>query len=176
MSERESVGDRFVALAAAVVALVLAAGCQPPAAWMPGDAPLAMYVPDDDVWAVMAHACEVWAMTGLTCRRAPYDEDVAVRVDVGPPDRPEKATGQTRWRVETDRDLSLRWAYHVTLRPDYPDHRPTAPHEVGHLLGLWDHLPEEGTLMYRNSQSDVPTDVDLAALAEVWGVAPWEEP
>ena len=172
MNERESVGIRLGCVA--VFALVLAA-CEPPPAWMPGDPPLALYVPDDGAWAAMAEACEIWSMTGLVCRRASYEDDVAVRVAIAAPENP-AAAGQTTWRVETARDMSLRWSYHVTLRPDFREYPSTAPHELGHLLGLWDHLEEEGTLMHRNSHSDVPTDADLDALSAVWGVAPWEDP
>ena len=174
MSERESVGMRLVAAAASAAAFVVALGaCEPGPVWMPGDEPLAMYVPDDRAWEAMAVGCEAWAMTGLTCRRASYREDVAVRVRIGATDRPWVAVGQTEWRPETARDMSVRWGFFVTLTPELKPH--VAPHEIGHLLGIWDHLKEPGTLMSADSISGpVPTTADLDALAAIWGVAPWE--
>lgn len=151
-------------LALAIVAL--ASACSPPPAWQPGDGPLTFWTLDDVAWSEIERGCSAWEMTGLRCERVEYGrERVQVRID------PAAAYTRTTYRVQSD-GTDLEWGYFVVLHEI--DSGAKAAHEIGHLLGLWEHLDEGPAVMTSSPTSGEPTTADLDALALAWGDAPWE--
>lgn len=161
-----------------MVVLVLASlsACRAPA-WMPGDEPLAIYAPDDRAWKAVEEGCKRWEVATLECRRTQYSGEAAVHARIGR--APDGADATTDWFQSPSGDefrvLLDAWMFDSDA-DDYRDYRNmVAAHEVGHLLGVWEHTDEPGTMMFHTADAPWPTDIDLEALAGVWGEAPWED-
>lgn len=158
----------------ALIILALAfSACTAPPGWEPGNQPMHVWAATDEAWELAQVACDRWAMTGLTCvREADRDQaDLAWRI--GHPSCAGEGCGALTTR---DQGILGGWQYHTAILEGRPleETRQTAAHEMGHVLGIWDHLHEGGVLMNPAAESPVPTSADLDALADVWGVAPWE--
>lgn len=156
-----------VLLACAMVA------CTPAPAWMPDDPPLEIWAPDDAVWAAMERGCAAWGpAVGLECARATDREVAIVTAALGEPVVGDRAS--TVARPDFGGTEVWEQEYHVTFRgPEFlePEYSFVAAHEVGHVIGVWHHLPESGHLMSWDSiASAVPTAADVDALLEVWGM------
>jgi hypothetical protein len=155
-----------------MLVLSLLGACRSPA-WTPGDEPLAIYAPDDRSWAAVEEGCARWAVSTLVCRRTAYRGESAVHVSI---DSIADADATTNWFQSPTGDefrMTLdSWLWTPDAGDDY--RYWVAAHEVGHLLGVWDHTEEPNTLMFHFADAPGPTTVDLDALADVWGEAPWE--
>jgi len=165
------------AILGALLACALVA-CTPPPAWLPGDPPLQIWADTDATWAAIAGGCEAWSMTGLTCERALDPDDAAITArtaELGGDDN-----GEAGFRPQTGDHLVPEWSVYIRLDPGVvgtPDGPVIAAHEVGHVLGIWEHVPAEtapwalmrdrGTLL--GSGAGV-SDADLTALEQAWGV------
>jgi hypothetical protein len=152
-----------------IVIAVLAAACEPAPVWMPGDPPLAIWAETEQLWVAIDRGCWRWDMTGLRCRRASSASEAGLVVRTGDA---EGGHAITRYRLT----MSGSWEWEVvfapeTLKSNYLSDE-VAAHELGHVLGILDHL-ERGNLMFASPGQPEPTDADLEALADVWGEAPW---
>jgi hypothetical protein len=150
------------------IGALLDAGCflaDPPPAWAPGDAPMQLHVKDDDLWLVMEEACVSWAVVGLECERVAQDCDDAIVV----------SWASERWWGPTGKAYAgfewntSAWGWDITI--DFlREFRDTermpylAAHEIGHVLGIWDHVDDPGALMFGTPIVTTPQEIDLAAL------------
>lgn len=155
-----------------VLSVLFASACsiEPPAAWEPGDAPLTYSTWDDRAAEAFRLGCEQWTMTGLTCERAPIGKG-KIRLYVMPTDE-SSASASTHYEFIVDFDPN--WAYSVTFDEAVVNHPVLAHqnggHEVGHLLGLWEHIEHGPALLTSHVTSQDVTTTDLDALSDVWGV------
>jgi hypothetical protein len=154
-----------------LVIAVLAAACEPAPVWIPSDPPLTIWAETDELWTAVEDGCGRWEMTGLECRRVASRSDALLPVTIGDA---EGGYAITRYHF----NLGGGWDWATVFEPwtlDDPERSAeVAAHELGHTLGILDHL-ERGTLMFTSPGQPVPTDVDLEALADAWGEAPWLE-
>ena len=164
---------KIISLCAAA-ALFLLVACSPPPAWQPGDEPLAIHAEDGEAQWAASVACYRWAMTGLECRFVDRASDATVtwRIVAAATCNPgHHCTGATDYAYGLD-----GWSYETQQQRDGSDQMARiATHELGHLLGLWEHLDDPAALMQRAPSADGPTSLDLDALADAWGTAPWED-
>jgi hypothetical protein len=160
---------RVVHSALVVLAIVLAAACEPLPAWIPGDAPLPIWVPPDQggVWLITLEGCDAWRATGLECVREERRSDAVVEVIMGDATGTAAADSTYAWQIDG------HWEYEVTVDPNtmraaasgnsaYA--RTVLAHEIGHLLGIWGHLEEGPALMTAGTSAPGPTALDFAAL------------
>lgn len=160
-----------------LIAALLLVACTPAPAWMPGDPPLEIWAPADDVWAQVLRGCEAWRdAVGLECVRA-TDREVAIvtaRVDGSNWDVGDRAATKATpdvggWQI-WEQEYHVRFRGAEFLAPEYAF---VSAHEMGHVIGVWHHLPESGCLMSADGiGSAVPTSADVDALLEAWGMTP----
>lgn len=157
---------RALILAFFVISL---AACFPPPAWEPGQSWLRVYAPDDLAWSMFEDGGALWERTGLEIQRvtSPKGADVEVYIeDIG------AANAEVEYRPGFG-----GWEYVVNIHPRNAARMfsgddkevayaiATVGHEVGHLLGIWEHLPVgSGALMAPSCESLVPTWADYTAL------------
>jgi hypothetical protein len=174
---------RIGAMVAAAWLVTAAAACDPPPAWQPGDAPLRVWTSQPEAWDAVEAACSRWGFTGLTCVPAKDRDDADVEVEVvdrsqqkssGTGGETDYSIGLTRWHYETRLTRDLFTKPHVNGQELV---RAVMTHEFGHLLGMWEHLPDgEQAIMTPSCGPYVITQLDMDYLASVWGVEPWKSP
>jgi len=159
------------ALGLLLIALAIAA-CEAPPAWRPGDDPLVYWAPDDRAGELFAQGCAAWGPSvGLACTVTDDWRDATVEIIVEPGDMIDGAAAARTWtRVEADGNAYFT-AFAET-RLDDANGPAIAAHEVGHLLGLWEHLDDPGALMDGHAmpaaRGPEPSAADVAAVRAVW--------
>jgi hypothetical protein len=150
---------------------LLAAACdftEPTPVWMPGQPPLAIWAATDQLWAAVDAGCARWRAAELRCRRVADRDNAQLEVEIEDID----AAGKADYRYS-----STGWVWAISIDPNTmitPNAADVAAHELGHTLGIIDHLPP-GNLMAANVGQPTPTTADYDALAAAWGEAPWLE-
>jgi hypothetical protein len=155
--------------------LLAAAACTPPGAWRPGDPPLTFSVDSDETAELIERGCARWAMTGLECKVV----DDGATVDVRRAELAGQDRGMSKVRpcgfLWTDLEFTIRFdpETYGLLETDVQRAAGMAAHEIGHILGIWDHLHEPALMDPKHPNDGIPdvwtvTPADLRSL-------PWAE-
>jgi predicted Zn-dependent protease len=167
---------------------LLAAACTVPPAWEPGDPPLTFSVDSDRTAELVLMGCAPWAeAVGLECAIAARGDGASVVVDAYQAELDhygDGVRGYSRTRpcgfLWTDRSymMVLDVATYALMDGDLHDPENAeamldkaaaiSAHEIGHLLGIWDHV-EGPALMDIQVSAYYVTPRDLDAL-------PWAVP
>jgi hypothetical protein len=155
--------------------LLSAIACVTPA-WEPGDPPLTFTVDSDRTGELVLMGCALWADAGigLECELVAQGGDVGVtRAELG--DHGAYSKTKPCGFLWTDRSYNMRidpFTYALMdadvldpLRAEAARDRATAivAHEIGHLMGIWDHL-DGPALMDESGSTDRVTPADIRAL------------
>jgi predicted Zn-dependent protease len=149
-----------------IVATLALVACEPPPAWEPGDSAMTVWASSDGVWLAVKEGCDAWAMTTLTCVRV--TDRSAATVEATMEDARGTAAADTSYHLEGvsswdyDIRITVETMYAGAKEPAYL--RTVMAHEVGHLLGIWEHLEDGPVLMSAGVGAPEPTTADIDAL------------
>jgi hypothetical protein len=174
--EIEQMGGIFRALTKGMTLIViaLACACEPGPAWVPGDPPLTFWCPDDETCLWFKQGSRLWEPAGLTVKQV--DDRWRASIEVFIDQYPIGPEVVARPHLGCSED-PIAWDYRIFIHPEIENlfyesdphlvdlARAHVGHQIGHVLGIWDHLPAgSGTLMESHLGSLYPTSHDFAAL------------